>query len=532
MKIKLVLEKKCSCTDHIFTLHSLFEIIRKRKKKLFVAFIDFSQAFDKVWRKGLWYKLLQNNINGKFFNVVTNMYNNIKSCIKLDGHFSPNFVSEMGVRQGENLSPVLFSLFLNDLETHMRSNGAVGVELNEPVDSSVWLKLLIMLYADDTVILSDNETDFQNSLNTFNNYCNNWHLKVNINKTKVIIFGARKTSQYNFKLGESSLEIISKYHYLGVTFSNNGSFLHARKHLVEQTNKAMHFLYTKIDYFDLPLDLVLKLFDHTVLPILTYGSEVFGFENLEILEKVHTNFLRKITNSRKSTPLHFLYGELGRYPISIVTKSRMISFWNRILLGKSEKYCTKIYKYMLSLPEGSFKWLDKIKEILTSVGRLDLWVNQFLIEQKNIHKGVKQILIDQFKQNWHDQLQQSNKGKIYSNFKMTHEFEDYLTQLNRREYLQLFKFRTANHLLPIETGRYDGTPLEDRTCTLCNSNAVGSEIHYLFYCSFFNDKREMFLLNNFNRHELNVKDIFNLKSVVKLKHLCQYVNCIMQNFTR
>ena len=140
--------------------------------------------------------------------------------------------------------------------------------------------------------------------------------------------------------------------------------------------------------------------------------------------------------------------------------------------------------------------------------------------------------MDQFKQNWHDQLQQSKKGKIYSNFKMTHEFEDYLTQLNRREYLQLFKFSTANHLLPIETGRYDGTPLEDRTCTLCNSNAVGSEIRYLFYCSFFNDKREMFLLNNFNRHELNVKDILNLKSVVKLKHLCQYVNCIMQNFTR
>ena len=111
---------------------------------------------------------------------------------------------------------------------------------------------------------------------------------------------------------------------------------------------------------------------------------------------------------------------------------------------------------MLSLPEGSFKWLGKIEEILTSVGRLDLCVNQFLIEQKNIHKGVKQILIDQFKQNWHDQLQQSNKGKIYSNFKMTHEFEDYLTQLNRREYLQLFKFRTANHLLPIEAGRYDG----------------------------------------------------------------------------
>ena len=131
----------------------------------------------------------------------------------------------------------------------------------------------------------------------------------------------------------------------------------------------MHYLFTKVNNSNLPLDLVLKLFDHTLLPILTYGSEVFGFESLEILEKVHTNFLRKISNSRKSTPLQFLYGELGRFPISIVIKSRLISFWNRILVGKSEKFSLKIYKYMLSLPQGSFKWPDKIKEILISVDR-------------------------------------------------------------------------------------------------------------------------------------------------------------------
>ena len=96
-------------SDHIFTLHSLFEILRKRKKKLFLAFIYFSQAFDNVWRAGLWYKLLQNNADGKFFKVIKNMYNNVKSCIKLDGSYSPNFEAEMGVRQGEK--PVAYPFF-------------------------------------------------------------------------------------------------------------------------------------------------------------------------------------------------------------------------------------------------------------------------------------------------------------------------------------------------------------------------------------------------------------------------------------
>ncbi len=62
----------------------------------------------------------------------------------------------------------------------------------------------------------------------------------------------------------------------------------------------MHFLYTKIYNLDLPIDLQLKLFD----PILTYGCEVWGFEPLSIIEKVQNNFLRRITRTRKSTPIY------------------------------------------------------------------------------------------------------------------------------------------------------------------------------------------------------------------------------------
>ena len=196
----------------------------------------------------------------------------------------------------------------------------------------------------------------------------------------------------------------------------------------------------KVNNSDLPLDLVIKLFDHTVLPILTYGSEVFGFENIEILEKVHSNFLRKITGSRKSTPLSFLYGELGRYPIEIVIMSCMVSFWNRLLTGKSEKISLKIYKYMLASPQHNFKWPNKIKEILITVGRPDLWENQFNINQGNLHKTIKQTLIDQFKENWHEQLSLSNEGRLFLNFKENHAFEEYLRILNRNEYLPLLRF--------------------------------------------------------------------------------------------
>ena len=111
--------KNYSTNDHIFVLYSLIEILKQQKKKLYCAFVDFSKAFDSVWRIGLWKKMLQNSINGKLFQVIFNLYQNIKSCITLDNSNSAFFESFIGLRQGENLSPVLFAIFLNDLEAFM-----------------------------------------------------------------------------------------------------------------------------------------------------------------------------------------------------------------------------------------------------------------------------------------------------------------------------------------------------------------------------------------------------------------------------
>ena len=262
---------RSSCKDHIFTLSSLVEILKARRKKLFCAYVDFSAAFYKVHRASLWQKVLNHNINGKIFQVIYNVYSNSKSCVSLKGSFSAYFDCQNGVRQGENLSPVLFALFLNDMQSYIESNGGLGIGLNDDRDM-LWLKLLILLYADDTVILSDTAKNLQSSLNAFHNYCTECQLNVNIKKTKIIVFGARNLNGYNFYLGDQPIDITSTYHYLGVTFSAAGSFLQARKHISQLARKTTYLLFAKAHNADLPADLTLKLFDHTVLPILTYGS--------------------------------------------------------------------------------------------------------------------------------------------------------------------------------------------------------------------------------------------------------------------
>ena len=75
-----------------------------------------------------------------------------------------------GLRQGENLSPFLFSLYLNDLEQFLNSNGVKGIScISDDLenDFNVYIKLFILLYADDTILFSENKEDLQLQLDTF-----------------------------------------------------------------------------------------------------------------------------------------------------------------------------------------------------------------------------------------------------------------------------------------------------------------------------------------------------------------------------
>ena len=105
-----------STMDHVFALHCLIDVYLQRKKKLFCAFIDYKKAFDSVQRGLFWEKLLHSGVKWKVLRVIRDMYAKVKSCVKTRHGLSQFFVSNVGLRQEENLSPVLFSLFLNDLK--------------------------------------------------------------------------------------------------------------------------------------------------------------------------------------------------------------------------------------------------------------------------------------------------------------------------------------------------------------------------------------------------------------------------------
>ena len=196
----------------------------------------------------------------------------------------------------------------------------------------------------------------QNMLDVFTYYCKQWKRYVNIDKTKVVVFSKRRyEANHKLKVIGEEIQFSDNYCYLGVLFNYNGNITNAKNRLIVQSQKALYSVHYKIRNIKIPIDLQLKIFDALVAPILLDGSEVLGFEKNDNIEKVHLQFLKKDLGVRINTPNILVYGELGRYPLIVNIKCRMLCFWSKLV--SSEKLSNKIYNLAYNLHKNGTKGL-------------------------------------------------------------------------------------------------------------------------------------------------------------------------------
>ena len=138
-----------------------------------------------------------------------------------------------------------------------------------------------------------------------------------------------------FRMDSNEIEVVEQYVYLGVLFNYNGSFKKAIHKQITQARKAMFAVVEKSKVLRLPVDIVCELFNVCVVPVLLYGSEIWGYENLREVEVFHRGFMRMILKTFNFTPNAMLYGELGTTDMSTIIHKRMVNFWLKL---KSSPY--------------------------------------------------------------------------------------------------------------------------------------------------------------------------------------------------
>ena len=236
------------------------------------------------------------------------MYENVKARIRCGAKFMDCINCTRGVKQGDVCSPVLFSLFINELALDIINNGRHGVSL-----SSDFVLLVILLFADDMILLSETVIGLQMQLNNLFSAASRLQLKVNMNKSNIVVFrkvgdlGARERWVY----GDCMMKVVNSYKYLGICFSTRLSFYHACQDLVRRAKRALLCIMSKLYRIDCnSVNVFLKIFDAQV-PVVLYGAEIWGLERCSsVIDNVHLFGLKRYLGVDRRTPNDLVYGEV------------------------------------------------------------------------------------------------------------------------------------------------------------------------------------------------------------------------------
>ena len=168
-------------SNNIFVLKTLIDKQFHKNKKLYTCFVDFSKAFDTIWRKGLIAKLNSFGIEGKMLNIIKDLYSGTNGHVTVGEFMSDNFKMSLGVKQGDPSSPFFFNIYMDELCTNL-----IETETEAPIINDN--KVPCLFWADDLLLISKSKQGLHKQIEIVDQYCSDWRLTLNVEKTKTVIF--------------------------------------------------------------------------------------------------------------------------------------------------------------------------------------------------------------------------------------------------------------------------------------------------------------------------------------------------------
>ena len=192
--------------------------LRDQKKKAYVALLDVQKAFDTVWHNGLFHKLYSYGINDHAWHILRKWHQSTTTTVLWDGEQSHPFNIKQGVKQGAVLSPLLYSLFVNDLLVELEHSG-LGVRIDSVFCGAP-------MYADDhALIASSPDRDLQSMIDIVAQYATKWRYRLNPYKSKVLVFGSKTPPPTTWTIKGEKLDVVNEYLHLGILRSTSPSTL-------------------------------------------------------------------------------------------------------------------------------------------------------------------------------------------------------------------------------------------------------------------------------------------------------------------
>ncbi len=447
-------QPKRGCTEHIVTLRLITDSARRKKYKLFVAFVDFSKAYDVLRRDKLFTVLKRLGCGMIMLAAICAMYQiteSILGCVVI--------TSTVGVRQGLSTSCLLFIIYVDDLIKMMREKCTRETFID-------WLHIL--LFMDDTVLLATSRANMMKKLCILNEFCDEYGMRMNASKTKFFVICGGPGDAEPFQVGDKTVEHCSHYIYLGSPFTCDGSVSSAVK--LHARNKLCHVL--KFVSFvrknnDIPFIVKRRVFDAALLSSLLYGSESWVGADLKPITKLYIWAMKELLNVRRTTPNIVWCAELG-YPTLVD--------W---IQHKQHKFYHEMWSERMNMFDDPLIFAIRSSFAMnTPAGKLIAQMVHTAVPHKctllrNVHDAIS-----------HSVASRCLVYKMMNPDLAVHDIYTTRHTINDIHRVSFTRFRVSGHSLAVETGRWNRRgrgrlPLEERVC-VCGD--VQTEQHVAQHC--------------------------------------------------
>ena len=295
---------KDSTVNQLVSLYHSFCLALDEGKEVRAVFCDISKAFDRVWHKGLLFKLRQSGISGALLSWLTDYLSERKQCVVLSGTKSDTVSVTAGVPQGSILGPLLFLVYINDIVQDIRSP--------------------IRLFADDTalyIIVNDPIAAaalLNDDLAKIHTWAEHWLVSFNPAKTETLLFSRKVNKPVHPPVVLNNIQIntVTTHRHLGVTLSSSCSW---HDHIQSTKQKAWQRINIMRSYKFILDRKSLEIFYTTFIrPLVEYADVVW--DNISKadegdLEKIQHEAARVISGATRLVSLNNLYIETALEPL-------------------------------------------------------------------------------------------------------------------------------------------------------------------------------------------------------------------------
>lgn len=404
--------------DHVFTLNALINNkLRKKGGKLFCAFIDLKAAFDSIDRKILTQKLDKIGIKGKMLGMIEKIYSLTLNEIITGEGISEKFQTEKGVRQGCPLSPILFNIFINDIDVEWNKRNEGGTVIGRK-------KVYNLKFADDIAMLADDSEGLQNMLNTLGKYLDKNNLVANSKKSKILVFknGGRRKKGESWTIKGNELERVDRYKYLGVWFNETNTF---EKHFIEieksirKTINATWGLNKRARINSLRRKL--QVMEGLARSKMLYGVETWGWRNRKKVDRQHARYVKMSMGLSVNTPDYLWRLESGNRSLGIHIMKRATTYLLDIIEMRDErlpKICLREEARNLENNVPS-KWGLEFRKAIEEVG---IGLDNIIVEiKKGNSDRLRELFIECIERKTEQEIQNDwsnvDKSKYAKNYK-------------------------------------------------------------------------------------------------------------------